>query len=102
VAAVAAAAAVATVIILPSSSAHTGGPRLANPAGAAEKGSKSHPLPGTSGAVNADVTAAYVLDEAAKAAGSQSGGWPNARYWYVKSAYTCGGRTYYNSIWIPR
>jgi hypothetical protein len=102
VAAVAAAAAVATVIILPSPSAHSAGPSLANPARAAAKGSKSHAAQGTSGAVSAHVTAAYVLHEAAKAAGSQSGGWPSARYWYVKSAYTCGGKTYYNSIWISR
>jgi hypothetical protein len=102
VAAVAAAAAVAAVIILPSPSADSGGSRVANRPGAAARGSKRHAAPGTSRSLNANVTAAYVLHEAAKAAGAQSGGWPNARYWYVKSAYTCGGETYYNSIWIPR
>jgi hypothetical protein len=102
VAGVAAAAAVATMIVLPSSSPHSG-TRLADPApSATAKASKSHPAQRTPGPVNANVTAAYVLHEAAKAAGSQSGGWPNARYWFVKSAYTCGGKTYYNSIWISR
>jgi hypothetical protein len=97
---VAAAAAAATVIVLPPSSPHPG-TRLAEPAPPATgKAGKSHPA--HRGSVNASVTAVYVLHEAAKAAGSQSGGWPNARYWYVKSAYMCGGKTYYNSIWISR
>jgi hypothetical protein len=44
-------------------------------------------------------TATAVLDAAAKAAGSQPGGWPNAAYWHVTSAYVRGGKTYHREIW---
>jgi hypothetical protein len=37
---------------------------------------------------------------AAKAAGAQQGGWPNAAYWHVASVYVRSGRTYHRDVWI--
>lgn len=45
-------------------------------------------------------SAAAVLRQAGKAAGSQPGGWPDAAYWHVVSTYTRDGRRYQRDIWI--
>jgi hypothetical protein len=45
---------------------------------------------------------ATVLDQAAQAAGSQPGGWPNAQYWYTEDQYTCGGQLYTDKVWLSR
>jgi hypothetical protein len=47
------------------------------------------------------LTAATVLDQAARAAGSQPG-WPNAQYWYTEDQYWCGGQLYTAKAWLPR
>jgi hypothetical protein len=47
------------------------------------------------------LTAATVLDQAARAAGSRTG-WPNAQYWYSEDQYTCGGRLYTAKVWLSR
>jgi hypothetical protein len=78
--AVAGAAVAVTVIAMPSS-----------PAGSSAKPA-SAPVA---------LTAATVLDQAARAAGAQPG-WPNARYWYTEDKYTCGGRLYTDKIWLAR
>ena len=82
--AAAGAAAAASVIAMPSS-----------PAGPA--GSPAGPMliaPTT-------LTAATVLDQAARAAGSRAG-WPNAQYWYTEDKYTCGGQLYTDKVWLWR
>ena len=82
--AAAGAAAAVSVIAMPSS-----------PAGPA--GSTSGPMliaPTT-------LTAATVLDQAARAAGSQAG-WPDAQYWYSEDKYMCGGQLYTDKTWLWR
>jgi hypothetical protein len=64
----------------------------AGPAGASAKPTPSAP---------ATLTAATVLDQAARAAGSQRG-WPNARYWYTENEFTCHGQLYTDKTWADR
>jgi hypothetical protein len=78
------AAAAATVIAMPSS-----------PAGPADSSTGPTLIAPTT------LTAAAVLDQAARAAGSQPG-WPNAQYWYTEDQYTCGGQLYTDKVWLWR
>jgi hypothetical protein len=82
--AAAGAAAAATVIAMPSSPA--------GPAGSS---------PGPILVAPTTLTAATVLDQAARAAGSRTG-WPNAQYWYTEDKYVCGGQLYTDKNWIWR
>jgi hypothetical protein len=97
VAGVAAAAAAVTVIVLPSSSPYPG-TSLPTAPGAIPK------VTFTIGPATTNVTAAYVLQQAATAAGSQlENGWPNARYWHTESQSTdasCPGQVTTNNTWV--
>ncbi|HUB40751.1 MAG TPA: CU044_5270 family protein [Streptosporangiaceae bacterium] len=82
--AAAGAAAAATVITMPSSPT--------DPAGSSSEPVQIAPT---------NLTAAMVLDQAARAAGSQAG-WPNAQYWYSEDKYWCGGQLYTDKTWLWR
>jgi hypothetical protein len=84
--AAAAAAAATAVIALPSSPGAT---------------APMAPVAPTMASAPDTLTAATVLDQAARAAGSQPG-WPNARYWYVEDQYVCGGQLYTDKTWLSR
>jgi hypothetical protein len=111
----AAAAAVAAVIVWPSSAPHPRAYPVANRA--ARPTVKVKPggfipsaVPTSAPAVTysfsagtTDVTAAYVLDKAATALGSQSqpeGGWPTGAYWHTLQQVRCGGGVYDDNTWI--
>jgi hypothetical protein len=113
--AVAGAAAVAAVIVWPSSAAHPGADPAANPAAkptvqAKPGGFVPSAVPTSAPAVTysfsagtTDVTAAYVLDKAATALGSQSqpeGSWPTGAYWHTLQQVTNGGSVYNDNTWI--
>jgi hypothetical protein len=91
------AAAAATVIVMPSSSPAGLAGSSARPAVTAPKAPVARAMP----SAPTTLTAATVLGQAARAAGSQPG-WPNARYWYSEDKYTCGGQLYTDKIWIYR
>lgn len=128
VAAVAAvAAAIATMIVLPASSSHSGTrpqagtsarPTVkAKPGKAAAAPNLPETVPTTSPAVNytftaetTDVTAAYVLQQAAQATPATQAagvrlvnGWPDAPYWHTESQSTdsaCPGQVVTSNVWV--
>jgi hypothetical protein len=89
-------AAAATVIALPSSASRP----AASPLAASASGP---PVTYSFGPATTDVTAAYVLDKAASAIGSQpasESGWLAGADWHTESQWTCGsGRVYTNNTW---
>jgi hypothetical protein len=113
-------AAAATVIVLPSSGSHSGAKSLAgSSAQPAVKGKPAKTATGPAipstvptsaptvtynvGPATADVTVAYVLDQAATALGSQSQvgtGWPAGAYWHTLQQVTSGGKVYTDNTWM--
>jgi hypothetical protein len=69
--------------------------------GAPAKPSAYAPSARSTDSSSATLTAAFVLDQAARAAGAQSS-WPNARYWYTEDKYECGGQLYTDKTWLSR
>jgi hypothetical protein len=119
-AAVAAGAAAATVIALPSSASRpAASPQAASPAKPTIKAKPGKtpaaqalptkvptsvsPVTYSFGPATTDVTAAYVLDKAASAIGSQpapDSGWLAGADWHTETQWTCGsGRVYTNNTW---
>jgi hypothetical protein len=90
-ASVAAAAAVAAGTIVSVLPGHAGGSRQSGlqPTGG-----------GVTSSAGTSLTAAVVLRDAAKAAGQQPGGWPNAAYWHVTSVYETDGKNHRREVWI--
>jgi hypothetical protein len=70
-------------------------------AGAPARPFRYAPSARSDGPSSATLTAAVVLDQAARAAGAQSS-WPNARYWYTEDKYECGGQLYTDKTWLSR
>jgi PASTA domain len=129
--AVAAAAAVTAAVVVPLSSSHSGArPRADSSATTTVKAPATiRPKPKPSGAAPAavrvsapvvtatftaatDVTAAYVLDKAARAAQTARAGsaplvngWPDATYWHTLSqsgSSTCPGQVDTSNIWLAQ
>ena len=113
-------AAAATVIALPSSASHPAtSPLAASPAKPTVKAKPGKtpaaqalpakvptavpPVTYSFGPATTDVTAAYVLDKAASAIGSQpapESGWLAGADWHTEEQWTCGsGRIYTNNTW---
>jgi hypothetical protein len=113
----AAAAAIAAVNVLPLSAAHPGAsPRADSPAKPTVRAKRGEIVPSavptTAPPVtpsfrmgNTTVTAAYVLDKAAEALGSQSQvgtSWPTGAYWHIEQETTqasCPGQAVISNIW---
>ena len=120
VTAAAAAVAVAAAIVLPLSAANPGSRPLADsptkspvrvkPTAEPSQTTATSAVPTTVSPVKysfrpatTDVTAAYVLNQAAQAAGAQPAeGWPDAPYWHTVQQSTCGGQVYTDNTWVNR
>jgi hypothetical protein len=99
------AAVAAAVIALPSSASHPAtSPLAAPPAKPAKVPTSLPPVTYSFRTATTDATAAYVLDKAASAIGSQpapASGWPAGADWHTESQWTCGsGQIYTNNTWL--
>ncbi len=57
-------------------------------------------VPSLAGSSGSSAQAATVFREAARSAGQQPGGWPDAPYWHSVSTYQRDGKTFTREIWI--